>query len=96
MSEMEIVDTFNAIERHLLAEIQLSGGGNADSTLACHKLKGDLQAVFNILPKDMQQLLLFNPKKAALIQGKISIGEQSMKLPGHPVLSESPRTPRTP
>ncbi|XP_020247434.1 protein DENND6A isoform X2 [Asparagus officinalis] len=95
MSEVEIVDSFNAIERHLLAEIQFKGG-NADSSAACQKLKGDLQAVFNVLPKDMQQLLLFNPKRASLIQGKISLGEQSTKLPGHIIISESPRTPGTP
>ncbi|KAF9593656.1 hypothetical protein IFM89_024473 [Coptis chinensis] len=33
-------------------------------------LKGDLQAVFKVLPKDMQQLLLFNPQTAALLQGE--------------------------
>lgn len=96
MSEVEIVDSFNAIERHLLAEIQHSGGGHADSMAACQKLKGDLQAAFNVLPKDMQQLLLFNPKRASLIQAKISLGEQSTKLPGHPVISESQMSPRMP
>ncbi|XP_010910316.1 uncharacterized protein [Elaeis guineensis] len=82
MSEVEIVDSFNAIERHLLGEIQLlqSGGGSADSVVACQKLKGDLQVVFNVLPKDMQQLLLFNPKRAALLQGS----PEPNKVPGHP------------
>lgn len=73
---------------------QQSGSGNADATAACQKLKGDLQAVFNVLPKDMQQLLLFNPKRAALLQGKISLADT--KLPGHIVVSESQKTPRTP
>ncbi|XP_057952280.1 uncharacterized protein LOC131146608 [Malania oleifera] len=70
MSELEIVDSFNAIERHLLGEIQLqqSGCGRAVSDATCQKLKGDLQAVFNVLPKDMQELLLSNPEKAALLQ----------------------------
>ncbi|XP_008775891.2 protein DENND6B isoform X1 [Phoenix dactylifera] len=82
MSEVEIVDSFNAIERHLIEEIQSqqSGGGSADSTVACQKLKGYLQAVFNVLPKDMQQLLLFNPKRAALLQGN----PEPNKVPGHP------------
>ncbi|KAF8378481.1 hypothetical protein HHK36_029823 [Tetracentron sinense] len=82
MSELEIVDSFNAIERYLLGEIQSqqSGRGNAESAAACQKLKGDLQAVFNVLPKDMQQLLLFNPQRAALLQGSLGL----TKLPGHP------------
>ncbi|KAJ8646706.1 hypothetical protein MRB53_008454 [Persea americana] len=106
MSELEIVDSFNAIEQHLLEEIQAellasreglrkavclnlhgllvkvictvsfiefqsvqSGKGNADSALACQKLKGNLHTVFNELPKDMQQLLISNPQHAALLQG---------------------------
>ncbi|WOL12650.1 hypothetical protein Cni_G21417 [Canna indica] len=69
LSEVEIVDSFNAIERHLLAEIQQPSSANEDSATVCEKLKADLQAVFNNLPKDMQQLMLSNPKKAALLQG---------------------------
>ncbi|KAK3225702.1 hypothetical protein Dsin_005564 [Dipteronia sinensis] len=93
MSELEIVDSFNAIERHLSQEIQMrswtflvnsillnslelflpcclqqSGLAAADSAATCHKLKGDLHAVYNILPKDMQELLLVNPQRAALLQ----------------------------
>ncbi|CAK9147798.1 unnamed protein product [Ilex paraguariensis] len=66
---------------------------NADSAATCQKLKGDLQAVFNVLPKDMQQLLLMNPQRAALLQGS----HEWAKLPGHPLLqvgvvsSTSPR-----
>uniref|UniRef100_A0A1D1ZDB7 Protein FAM116A n=1 Tax=Anthurium amnicola TaxID=1678845 RepID=A0A1D1ZDB7_9ARAE len=73
MSELEIVDSFNAIEYHLLGEIQLeqSGRGNADSALACQKLKGDLHAVFGLLPQDTQQLLLYNPQRAALLRGNL-------------------------
>ncbi|KAJ0974900.1 hypothetical protein J5N97_016865 [Dioscorea zingiberensis] len=84
MSEVEIVDSFNAIEQHLLVETRLhqSGKGGADSAIACQKLKGDLQAVFNVLPKDMQQLLLLNPKRASLFQGSSST--ETRKLPGHP------------
>ncbi|XP_059640577.1 uncharacterized protein LOC132282804 [Cornus florida] len=67
MSELEIVDSFNAIERHLLGEIQ-SQRADADSAATCQKLKGDLQAVFNVLPKDIQQLLLMNPQRVALLQ----------------------------
>uniref|UniRef100_A0A5B6YTJ8 UDENN domain-containing protein n=1 Tax=Davidia involucrata TaxID=16924 RepID=A0A5B6YTJ8_DAVIN len=92
MSELEIVDSFNAIERHLLGEMQ-SGRANADTEATCQKLKRDLQAVFNVLPKDMQQLLLMNPQRAALLQGS----PERTKLPGHPsvqaglVFSTSPR-----
>lgn len=70
MSELEIVDSFNAIERHIIGELQLqqSGKASADSTAAYQKLKGDLRAVFHVLPKDVQQLLLLNPEKAALLQ----------------------------
>ncbi|XP_071903474.1 uncharacterized protein [Coffea arabica] len=71
LSEVEIVDSFNAIERHLLGELQQSGSANAnvDSEAAAQKLKGDLLAVFNMLPKDVQELLLMNPHRAALLQG---------------------------
>lgn len=70
MNELEIVDAFNAIERHLADEMQLQQSGNAraDSATACEKLKGDQEAVFNVLPKDMQQLMLCNPKWASLFQ----------------------------
>ncbi|KAK9115813.1 hypothetical protein Sjap_014760 [Stephania japonica] len=82
MSELEIVDSFNAIERHLLGEIQSQqlGKGTADSTAVCQKLKGDLQAVFTVLPKDMQELLLFNPQRVSLLQGSLEL----TKLPGRP------------
>ncbi|XP_039059403.1 uncharacterized protein LOC120203118 [Hibiscus syriacus] len=97
MPELEIVDSFNAIERHLLGEIQLQQSGKAvsDSAALCQKLKGDLQAVFNVLPNDMQQLLLLNPQRAALLQGSSS--PELTKLPGRPLIqagvvsSSSPR-----
>ncbi|KAJ9567390.1 hypothetical protein OSB04_003356 [Centaurea solstitialis] len=38
------------------------------SEAACHKLKGDLLSVFNVLPQDMQHLLLMNPDRATLLQ----------------------------
>jgi len=56
-------------------------------------LKKDLQAVFSVLPKDMQQLLLMNPERAAFLQGN----PEPIELPGHPSLqagitsSASPR-----
>uniref|UniRef100_A0A803MXM8 UDENN domain-containing protein n=1 Tax=Chenopodium quinoa TaxID=63459 RepID=A0A803MXM8_CHEQI len=68
MSELEVVDSFNAIERHLLGELQKSGTSGQDSMKSCQKLQEDLQAVFSVLPKDMQQLLLLNPERAALVQ----------------------------
>ncbi|XVF09661.1 hypothetical protein REPUB_Repub07fG0113700 [Reevesia pubescens] len=84
MPELEVVDCFNAIERHLLGEIQLQQSGRdvPDSAAMCQKLKADLQAVFNVLPKDMQQLLLLNPQRAALLQRSSS--PELTKLPGRP------------
>lgn len=67
-SELEIVEKFNAIERHLLAEMQQSKNSVDKSEANLHKLKGDLQAVFNVLPQDMQHLLLMNPERATLLQ----------------------------
>ncbi|XP_071731523.1 uncharacterized protein [Rutidosis leptorrhynchoides] len=68
LSELEIVETFNAIERHLLAEMQQFEGSVNKSEATCHKLKGDLQAVFYVLPTDMQHLLLMNPERASLLR----------------------------
>ncbi|KAM7267227.1 hypothetical protein ACFE04_009393 [Oxalis oulophora] len=83
LSELEIVDSFNAIERRVLEEMQLQqlGKASADSVATCQKLKGDLQVVFSVLPKDMQQLLLANPQKASLLQNP-----ETAKLPGRPTL----------
>uniref|UniRef100_A0A3Q7FWF1 Uncharacterized protein n=1 Tax=Solanum lycopersicum TaxID=4081 RepID=A0A3Q7FWF1_SOLLC len=36
------------------------------SDVTSSKLREDLQAVFHVLPKDMQQLMLMNPERAAL------------------------------
>ncbi|KAE8124975.1 hypothetical protein FH972_019814 [Carpinus fangiana] len=60
--------------------LQQSGRASAESASTCQKLKGDLQAVFYVLPKDMQQLLLLNPQRAALLQGSSEL----IKLPGRP------------
>ncbi|KAG6470577.1 hypothetical protein ZIOFF_071651 [Zingiber officinale] len=79
MSEVETVDSFNAIERHLLAEIQQQGSATENSATTCEKLKGDLRVVFNMLPKDMQQLMLSNPKRAALLKASI----EPVKTPKH-------------
>lgn len=43
-----------------------------NSEATWHKLKGDLQVVFNVLPKDMQHLLLMNPERATLLQWHLS------------------------
>ncbi|XP_027331871.1 protein DENND6A-like [Abrus precatorius] len=84
LSELEIVDSFNKIERLLLREMQLqqSGKDGVDSLATCQKLRGDLQAVFNVLPKDMQQLMLSNPERASLLQGSPEL----TKLPGRPLI----------
>ncbi|XP_059661640.1 uncharacterized protein LOC132307792 [Cornus florida] len=66
-SELENIEPFNTIERHL-GEMQ-SESAEAVSAATCQKLKGDLQAVFNVLPKDTQQLLLMNPQRATLLLG---------------------------
>lgn len=73
--------------------MQQSGRGGVDSMATCQKLRGDLQAVFNVLPKDMQQLMLSNPQRASLLQGSPEL----IKLPGRPLIqvavvsSTSPR-----
>lgn len=84
MSELGAVDSFHAIERHLLGEEQ-SGNANEDSLVTRQKLKGDLQAVFNVLPKDMQQLLLMNPQREALLQGTLDI----VRSPDHPLAQQA-------
>ncbi|KAK4436933.1 protein DENND6A [Sesamum alatum] len=76
MSELEIVDSFNAIERHLQGEMQY-GIANEDTEAVCEKLKKDLKTVFSVLPKDMQQLLIMNPERASLLQ-------ENHECPDHP------------
>ncbi|CAN0857950.1 Phosphatidylinositol 4-kinase gamma 7 [Linum grandiflorum] len=44
-----------------------NGKASVDYASICSKLRKDLKVVFNVLPKDMQQLLLMNPEKAALL-----------------------------
>ncbi|KAH0938465.1 hypothetical protein HID58_005926 [Brassica napus] len=70
MNELEAVDSFDAIEKYINEEVKLreSGGGSADSEASFEKLKKDLQAVFSVLPRDMQELLLSNPQRASLLQ----------------------------
>ena len=66
---MKIVWQYIYISIKCNLQLQESGSASAESVLTCQNLKGDLQAVFNVLPKDMHQLLLLNPKGAALLQG---------------------------
>ncbi|CAH8334568.1 unnamed protein product [Eruca vesicaria subsp. sativa] len=71
MNEIEAVDSFDAIEKYINEEVKLresGGGGGADSEASFEKLKKDLQAVFSVLPRDMQELLLSNPQRASLLQ----------------------------
>ncbi|CAM8971598.1 unnamed protein product [Rhodiola kirilowii] len=81
LSELEIVDCFNAIERHLTTERKLlqSGKVNEDSISVCKKLKQDMQTVFAKLPEDVQELLLLNPEKAAIIKGS-NVEEEEEEL----------------
>ncbi|XP_047327476.1 protein DENND6A [Impatiens glandulifera] len=64
MSELEVVDLFNAIERFILEETILGK--------TCEKFKSDLLAVFNVIPEDVQQLLVLNPQRAALLNVEAS------------------------
>lgn len=48
-------------------QLQESGKGSEDSAAACSKLRGDLRVIYDILPKDMQELLVMNPQTAALL-----------------------------
>lgn len=79
-----------------IPQLQQSGNDGTDSTdsaATCQKLKGDLQAVFNVLPKDVQQLLLLNPQRAALLKGT----PEDPKLPGRLPIQVgvvSPTSPR--
>ncbi|KAL5218835.1 hypothetical protein ABZP36_019519 [Zizania latifolia] len=69
LSELERIDSFNAIEQYLLREMENSRTGAVESITVSQKLKRDLRAAFNVLPKDMQQLLLSNPKRVVLLRG---------------------------
>nr|KYP40126.1 Protein FAM116B family [Cajanus cajan] len=94
LSELEIVDSFNVIERLLLREIQLqqSGKGTVASMATSQKLRADLQAVFHVLSKDMQQLMLSNPERASLLQGSSEL----TKLPGRPLIQVAVVSPTSP
>ncbi|KAJ3674142.1 hypothetical protein LUZ60_006134 [Juncus effusus] len=67
MSELEKVDLFNAIERFFLREIEIQNSetGTKESVPMIEKMKRDLRTVFDALPKDTQELLLSNPKRAS-------------------------------
>uniref|UniRef100_A0A7N0TKL6 UDENN domain-containing protein n=1 Tax=Kalanchoe fedtschenkoi TaxID=63787 RepID=A0A7N0TKL6_KALFE len=83
LSELEIVDCFNDIEKHLTAELQLvqSGKCKEDSISLCQKLKHDMRTLFSELPEDVQQLLLLNPEKAAVIKGSNVLVEEDLSDP---------------
>lgn len=59
--------------------MQQQGSTTETSATTCEKLKGDLQVVFNMLPKDMQQLMVSNPKRAALLKASA----EPVKTPKH-------------
>lgn len=71
-------------------QLQESRRAYADSVATCQKLKGDLLTVFNVLPKDMQQLLLLNPQRASLLRGS----PESTKLPGRLLVQVGVVSPR--
>ena len=60
--------------------MEKSGRAGVDFAETCQKLKNDLQAVFSVLPEDMQQLLLMNPERATLLQ----VGSQQNLMATHP------------
>lgn len=70
MTEVEVVDSFSAVERHLIIELQmLQRAGLADTeTQIVKKLRSDLRTIFNLLPSDVQQMLLTNPQRAGHLQ----------------------------
>eukprot|EP00899_Mesostigma_viride_P027814 jgi/Mesvir1/8217/Mv12507-RA.1 len=68
----------------------IMGGDREDAVAAaledamCRKLRADLWLLHDALPTDMQQMLLFTPARAALLQAP---GHRvPMHLPGHPTL----------
>ncbi|XP_024391056.1 uncharacterized protein [Physcomitrium patens] len=70
MSEVEIVDSFSAVERHFIIELQMlqrAGLANTE-TQTIKKLRSDLHTIFNLLPNDVQQMLLTNPQRASHLQ----------------------------
>lgn len=71
-------------------QLQESRRAFVDSVATCQKLKGDLLTVFNVLPKDMQQLLLLNPQRASLLRGS----PEPTKLPGRPLVQVGVVSPR--
>ncbi|KAJ7550201.1 hypothetical protein O6H91_07G088200 [Diphasiastrum complanatum] len=83
MSEVEVIDMFHAVVRHLLAEMQMlpRAGMNMEASI-CQKLRNDLKIIYSLLPRDMQQLLLCNPQHAALLQAQ----REFTKLPGRPAI----------
>ncbi|XP_002993637.2 protein DENND6B [Selaginella moellendorffii] len=102
MPELELVETFNAILRHLVAELDLQ---MSQTQSFPEKLRADLRVVFDMLPKDTQQLLLLNPQHASLLDPKTSnssgisrssSGSSSTKLPGRPSIHISWSSQATP
>lgn len=85
MSEVEIVDAFTAVEKQLLLEVHahVRSAQRGSVPPAAAKLRADLRILYDALPRDMQQLLLFTPQRAALLQG----GREPAKLPGRVSLS---------
>ncbi|CAK9223199.1 unnamed protein product [Sphagnum troendelagicum] len=70
MSEVEVVDSFSAVERHLLAEMQMlqRAGLTSTETPTVKKLRSDMCTIFSMLPSDVQQILLLNPQRSNLLQ----------------------------
>ncbi|KAK3237443.1 hypothetical protein CYMTET_52482 [Cymbomonas tetramitiformis] len=89
LSEVQLVDAFTTVEQQLQAELALSGGelgGSSGDSRHSHtaavikKFRGDLWAIYDKLPRDVQQTLSFTPHLAALMQGQM---RYPARPPGH-------------
>ncbi|KAL0442019.1 UNVERIFIED_CONTAM: hypothetical protein Sradi_0140800 [Sesamum radiatum] len=67
-----------------VSSVHQYGIANEDTEAVCEKLKKDLKTVFNVLPKDMQQLLIMNPERASLLQES----HECSDLPKHTLLPD--------
>jgi len=83
MTEVEIVDSFSAVERHLIAELQMlqRAGLSNTETQTVTKLRSDMRTIFNLLPNDVQQMLLTNPQRAGLLKGVQEVSKVPAKSP---------------
>ncbi|XBI46389.1 hypothetical protein VPH35_110651 [Triticum aestivum] len=85
-SSLESIRSFYAIERCLCREMENSPTGTDESMAAVQKLRTDLKAAFSLLPDDTQQLLLFDQKRAMLLE----VNEETVSGSGDVVSGTGP------